>query len=413
MTTMQPATGTLFSRPACGPRLRPRARRAGAPANRDLIPAREPIARPFDISIVVPRRGGRRGSVLIYAIFLMMMLLGVTSLAIDYGRMQAIKTQMQRSADLTARGVLQNYVSGNAINWSNVSSTLGPAMASNTYNPVDANSGVQPTVTCTWGSWDPTAQAFTAGGSGTYLAMQVSVARTAANGNAVPLMFSLFNGLSGVRASCDISATAIAYLTPNVTTTQTVPGKADLWLAGMPAGSTASYNDTAANAPPVFAINVTPGSTVTFNATGMTSNTGSTGNIAPNGSSTVTHMSGSPDGNNNGCQNGIQTVTAPLSSLLGVFLTNAAPNTVTPPAAGLSYATQASKDALTNNNMSVQQPFFIGTGQPSAGWATKPFTVPANATRLYMGILDTYENNNNPGSLSVTTTTLGQVYLVQ
>jgi hypothetical protein len=122
-------------------------------------------------------------------------------------------------------------------------------------------------------------------------------------------------------------------------------------------------------------------------------------------------MQGSPDGNYNGVQNGIQSLTAPQNSLIGVFLTDAAPNTVATPATALSY-TSTTENQSAYNSLQVQQPFFIGDGQTSGG-NTQTFVVPAGATKLYLGVFDGWQNWDNPGSLSVTTTQQPQIFLVK
>ena len=351
--------------------------------------------------------GLRRGSVLVYSLVGMTVLLGLSSLAVDYAHVQLVKAQMQRNADATARGALQMYVNDG----SSVAYAVTPAMATDTYNPVDGLSGTPSTAVITWGWWNASTKAFVAG-AGTPMAVQVVISRTAANGNPVPLTFPLVSGTSPVRRTCDVSARAVAVLTPAQTSSPSVPGKANIWLSGMPTGSTASYDDTATNAPPVLAMNVTPGAVITFTASGMTSNSGSTANIGPDGNgSFVTHMSGSPDGNYNGLQNGIQTLKAPLSSLIGVFITNAAPDTQTPPSTSRSY-TSTTVNNVNYTDLKAQQPFFVGSGQNASG-TTQSFIVPAGATRLYLGIFDTYENNNNPGSLSVGVTQQAKVTLMQ
>jgi hypothetical protein len=355
------------------------------------------------------RLRNRRGSVLIYSMLLMTILLGVSSLAVDYGREQSIKTELQRSADFTARGVLQLYESNNQLAW-----FWDYILPLNTFNPVDANSGVTPTVTTTWGYWDGTA--FTAGSTvptGDQIAVQVTVSRTAANGNPVPLTFPLINGTAAIRTTCDVWATAIAVLPSNTTVTTTVQATSDLWLSGMPAGSNAGWSDSPANAPSTLAMNVTPGTTVTFSATGLTMNKGAVCTIGPTGASTLTtHMAGSPDGNYNGLQNGIQSLTAPQNALIGVFLTSAQPSTVTPPVTALDYSTAAARDESNYNSLVIQQPFFIGNGQ-NGGSTVQTFVVPAGATRMYLGVFDGWQNWDDPGSLTVTTTQLGRVYLVR
>jgi hypothetical protein len=98
--------------------------------------------------------------------------------------------------------------------------------------------------------------------------------------------------------------------------------------------------------------------------------------------------------------------------LIGVFLTGAAPNTVTPPSSGLDFSTTASFNQTSYSNLLVQQPFVIGTGSTS-GSVVKSFIVPVGATRLFLGLWDDYQNEDNEGSLTVTTTQMPQIYLVQ
>jgi hypothetical protein len=355
------------------------------------------------------RPRNRRGSVLIYSILLMTILLAVSSLAVDYGKEQSIKTELQRNADFTARGALELYATNNQLAW-----FWDGILPNNNFNPVDANSGVTPTVTTTWGYWNGTA--FTAGSTvpnGDQIAVQVTVSRTAATGNPVPLTFPLINGTAQIRTTCDVWATATAVLPANTTTTTTVNGTSDIWLSGMPAGSNAGWSDSPANAPSTLAMNVMPGTTITLSATGMTSNKGNVSTIGAQGASNITsHMAGSPDGNYNGLQNGIQSLTAPQNALIGVFLGNAQPNTVTPPSTALDYSAAATRDESEYNSLATQQPFFIGSGQTSGG-GTQSFVVPAGATRFYLGVFDGWQNWDNPGSLSVTTTQLGRVYLVK
>jgi hypothetical protein len=142
-------------------------------------------------------------------------------------------------------------------------------------------------------------------------------------------------------------------------------------------------------------------------------NKGPIATIGADGASwNTTHMAGSPDGNYNGLQNGIQSLTAPQNALIGVFLTAAEPDTVTPPATALDYSASGARDQNTYGSLQIQQPFFIGVGQNSSGVA-QSFVVPAGATRLYLGVFDGWQNWDNPGSLSVTTTQQPEVYLVK
>jgi hypothetical protein len=339
----------------------------------------------------------------------MVIMLAMVSLGLDYGRIQMIKTELQRCADATARGALQMY----ANDGSAVANVVTPMMASQAYNPVDANSGISPTAAITWGYWNASSKTFTAG-SGSPMAVQVTISRTAANRNAVPLTFPTFNGLSGISNSCDVSATSIAVLQPAQTTASTVPGTADIWLSGMGATAVAGDVDTPANAAPTLAMNVTAGTVLTFSTTGGTGYKQGVALAGPDGmpNNVVYHAEFSQTGAFNGLQNGIQTITAPTSALLAVFLTGAAPNTVTPPSSGLDYSTSNSQNQAGYTSLQVQQPFFVGNGTNSSG-VTQSFMVPPGATRLYLGAFDQVDNADDTGSLSVSTTQQPRVYLVK
>jgi Flp pilus assembly protein TadG len=354
-----------------------------------------------------PRPRGRHGAVVIYAMAIMLALIAVGSLAVDYGRVQAVKTDLQRAADATARGSLALYLAYDA----STAQSYGPYLATTPYNPVDSNSGVQPTVSVTWGKWDATTSTFTAG-SFSPPAVKVTISRTAANNNAVPLTLAAIIG----RGNCDVSATAIARVsTPSSGSTYSVSGQSDPWLAGMPAGSTASYDDTAPAQSPTV-INLPPGASgyLTFsNVSGTIAHGASTANW-PDGDtsgSTWTHGADSPGGPTPAAENGIADIAAPINALVGVFLDANAPN-ATPAPASRNYSTSASRDANSYDDLQLKQPFFIGDGKTSGG-TVQQFRIPPGATRLYLGPMDGYEWKNNTGSFSVTITQVETVSMVK
>lgn len=179
---------------------------------------------------------------------------------------------------------------------------------------------------------------------------------------------------------------------PNVTVA--VPGTSNLWLAGAAAGTTASTGqDTLANATPflVSGLAVTPGAALTFRATGNVSND-------PANPVTV-----GPDGGpylgstiyNHIVENGVSGLTAPINSLIGVFLDGSTP--AGPPPDGLDFSANTDYATLAP---ALRQPFFIGDGITSAGVA-QSITVPAGATRLYLGSLDPSDQENNVGFFQV------------
>jgi len=176
--------------------------------------------------------------------------------------------------------------------------------------------------------------------------------------------------------------------------TITVAGTSDPWLAGMPDGSTASFVDVAPAQSPVqvLGLSLIPGQTLNFSASGGVKNGPPLPLHDPDGGSFVSHLPGS--------ENGISDITAPINSLLGVFLDNsqtnltAAPGSLNFSSIGLNFSSLAPQ---------VKQVFFIGDGLTGTNsGAVQNFIVPTGATRLFLGTMDGYEWNNNTGSFSVT-----------
>jgi hypothetical protein len=363
--------------------------------------------KPFRVPLI--RRRKRRGMVMLYTIISMVALTGICSLAVDVGHVQMVKSDMQACADATARGYMEYYQQyGQA-----TANSLGPLLYSAGYNPVDSNSGVTPTVSATWGTWDTSSNTFmTSGGSG-YTALKVTVSRTKANQNAVPLTWGAVIGDS----SCDLSVTAIAATVGGQSTTVTVSGTSDPYLSGMPAGSTASYDDTTTNASPYqvsSSIPVIPGSWMTFTSiTGGVSHTGSGSGDSASGDSTLIldHGADSPGGPTPAAENGIADAFMPIDSFLGVFLTNSAPN-LAPAPATRDYTNAATRNQTQYSDILLQQPFYIGDGLTS-GNVTQQFQVPLDATRLYLGTWDGHEWKNNTGSFTATVTVVQSVQLMQ
>ncbi len=180
---------------------------------------------------------------------------------------------------------------------------------------------------------------------------------------------------------------------PTCSTTVTVPGTSNPYLAGMPVGSIDNGWDSVPHDSPVLVsgIPVTPGAQYNFSATGKV-HLGD-GNLA------------TPDGfdwysNAHYESNGIGGYTGPANALLGVFLTDAPPNTTPAPASVNLYT-------IGFNNLTaspaLKQPFFIGDGKTSSG-AAQTFIAPPGATRLFLATLDGYGWFNNGGSFEVVVT---------
>jgi hypothetical protein len=161
----------------------------------------------------------------------------------------------------------------------------------------------------------------------------------------------------------------------------------------MPAGTRSTYNDRAPEQSPVLVeLSLQGAVSITFSAAGKVEH-------APYQPPEYN----SPDGGDSwdhyfGEENGISNIKAPINSLLGVFLTDDRPDRSRAP------RTLTFRDiSFSSLSPQLKQLFFIGTGSNKAG-AARRIMVPKGATRLYLGIMDGYEWNNNQGEFTVTVT---------
>ncbi|HEX8912250.1 MAG TPA: TadG family pilus assembly protein [Humisphaera sp.] len=145
------------------------------------------------------RRGVPRGTTLIYMAVAMVAFAGFCSLAVDWGRVTLVKTELQAAADAAARAAGAN-LGATASSWA--ISTAG-------YNTADGTTVVLQSSDVELGQWDTNTSTFTPNSS-TYDAVRVTARRTVARGNPVRLTFG---GLIGI-STCDVTAVAVAALSP-------------------------------------------------------------------------------------------------------------------------------------------------------------------------------------------------------
>ncbi|MDH5287965.1 MAG: hypothetical protein OEX23_15190 [Betaproteobacteria bacterium] len=184
-------------------------------------------------------------------------------------------------------------------------------------------------------------------------------------------------------------------------TTVTVPGIADVWLAGQPNGTVLNGgfpgSDVAPTNSPVLAssgLNLAAGSVLTVSATGGTDY---------NGCPSTTPDAGNCGNANVAAAFGISAFVGPANSLIGVFLDASVPGGAAP--AGLNFSTPGSL-AQASIAPQLRQVFFIGDGRTGTGTGNvQQIVVPAGATRLFLGQADGLgANYNNFGSFNVTVT---------
>lgn len=357
-------------------------------------------------TLTAPRR---RAAVLVYAMTAMVLMLAVCILAVDYGHVQLAKTQLSGAADASARA-------GAAALATSPAAALDQVQWTGSKNIVDGTELVIESRDVEIGRWNTGTQTFTALFGGDQYkanAVRVLARRNTSRSSAIPLSFASVFG----NSSADITAECIAMQIPAINVDQQVPATANPFLSGMPAGAVASVNnphnspDYAGNSknpkqsPIVVSMALTPGAAMTFDSIdGVVRHDPNLADYNPDG------QANSVGSNTAGSENGIATLRGPINALVGLFLTDDAPNLTAAPSA-LDFSTTASRDFQTLRP-ELKQIFFIGDGLDSKG-TRQEFIVPKNATRLYLATWDFFEWNNNSGSRTVKVQRPQQIIVVK
>ena len=337
-----------------------------------------------------------------------MVLMGMGVLAVDYGRVELAKTEAQAAADAAARygaSGLKNTLLGQSAASSN-------ALAIAILNKVDGQTITASECVTETGYWNTQTKTFTPNVAiASSNAVRVTISHTFGNGR-LPLTFAPVFGSRNSR----ISESAIAMVN-STSETFFAPAKGNLWLAGMPDGTVTQNHqpmqnwvwDTAGSAtnrqsPQVITSSavVTPGNSITFDAVDGTATydggnplgaDGDSGYLVCHGSTSSSYASAlaTPD-------NGIANIRAPIGGLIAGFLNGNVPTSTAAPSA-LDFTTAASRDFQTLSPQ-LKQPFFIGNGRRANG-EVQQFVVPAGATRMYIGMMDAWQWNDNVGGFDV------------
>lgn len=343
----------------------------------------------------------RRGVSIVYMCFAMVAVCGFVSFAVDLGRVQLAKTQLQIAADSAARAAAIEVGAGGS-----TAEVRVEAKAWASANPVDDGSVTLTNGDIEIGRW--VSGAFTTSGSPRN-AVRITANQINSRGTAIPLTFAKVLG----RSTLDVKAVATAYVVSEQSTTATVDGTDNPWLAGMPNGTQANVGNPKANpdsAPAqspyqVGGMTITPGQVLTFGSiTGTVNYDPSTPLFGPDGDTAYIVQ------NFAGAENGIASMNAPMNAVVGVFLGASQPNLSAAPAM-LDFTSAASRE-FTSISPALKQPFFIGDGKTSSG-AFQQFVVPAGATRFYLATMDTYEWNNNSGTRTIPLKKPAKVSLVK
>lgn len=414
----------------------------------------------------------KKGNVLIYATFAMISFGGFTSLAVDYGRVQLARTQMQNAADAAARYAvtgLYNRTDGLTMSRSMAAAAVAENWVDGTRAAIDQTRDVE------YGTWNTSTKSFTpVANSDDANAVRITVRRTKTANGQIPLIFGKMIGIDGV----DLMISSVATMdfgnglgngpgngfggsgTGSVASTSGkgvfeyyIPATSNPWLSGMPKGSIAN-NDNPHDNPDYAGTPYTDDGTRKTDAGDKGLNGTSyvaednwaswgdyaakkgspikAGSIVIQGGLTLTfdgvngganNMSSSTlydgDGNldwivnnYNGNENGMSDLYAPINSVVGIFLGDKQPNKVmTALPSQLDFTSPSSRD-FTALSPQLRQPFFIGNGRRSNG-DLQQFIAPSGATRLFLGTMDGYEWNNNIGGFEVRVVTAAKIVTVK
>lgn len=368
------------------------------------------------------RRAGR-GHALVWAICCMSVMAGFLSLAIDFGRATATKSELQSVTDAAARSAartMRSLAGGQSSAAASAAAVFAESKVDGHTPPFDASTGL------TLGIWTPGTRTFTpatiAQGAN---AVKVTGELVLGEGNHTLAVLPLIRGPITVRAEC------IAMVSGANASTY-VSAKSNPWLAGMPDG-TKSENlrpnaphvwDYAGNAPNVASSpgmigldssNISAGQTILFDSvTGTAANDGSSGNFTADGNTGWVVNLGTANGIGANSWplsvNGISNIKSPINGMIAVFLSDSAPNSTSAPTA-LDFSTPASRD-YQSIAPELKQTFFIGDGRRSNGEAQQ-IVVPAGATRLFIGNMDAWQWNDNTGGYTATINSVVSVTTVR
>jgi hypothetical protein len=339
----------------------------------------------------------------IYVLVAMTAMVAFASLGVDVARVQLAKTELRRAADAAARHAAMTMPKGSA-------AVRSAAVAAAGDNKADGVAVVLATSDVQWGKWDPVARMFTKTAFSAATAVEVTAERSVARGNAVPLMFARLLG----RGTCDVKARAVCTYSPGIDFQTDVPATSNPWLAGMPSGTIANPGNPA-NKPDkspaalpkaVTGVPLVAGQALTFDSID-----GGANNFSSNTLYTPDGNTGWVVGNMVGNEHGKSNLTAPINAVVAVFLDDQVPTSAGPVPPGLNFSTEASRD-FASLSPKLRQPFFIGDGRRKDG-TVQSFVVPQGATRLFIGIMDEYEWNNNVGKYTTTIHRIPQVTTVK
>lgn len=349
----------------------------------------------------------RQGVTLLCAAVLAPLMLAVVVVTVDVGRVFVARGELQAAADAAAR-----YAAAGMSKSSNPSATAYSHAASvAAQSRVDGNVVPISAADVVIGRWNSNSNTFVANANNKN-AVKVTLTYYVGGSGSTPTFAQLLGaGPFKVRVSSIATAATQAH-------TVVAPASGNIWLSGMPNNTVSTNlqnnrnrydNSGNPNNPKqrpqevrLSDLGLSPGDLVSFEGLSGQGNWGGGNgtNYGPDGNTNWKVALGNSSPNNvpNNSMHGIANVRAPISAVMAVFLDDNPPNTTAAPS-GLDFNTQAQRD-YTLLEPAKKQPFFVGDGKTSSG-EVQYIRIPAGATRIFLGMMDAWQWNDNTGSFQM------------
>jgi Flp pilus assembly protein TadG len=326
-------------------------------------------------------RKRRRGMTLLWAGCSLTLVMGMSMLALDGGRYWVARAQIQNAADAAARAAAGKMINSR-------SDAITAAQSAVTANKILGGTLTLSNQDIVFGEYDEDTGAFNASSSSPD-AVRITVRMTSAQASSLINVLANAIGAGGTA----MSASAI-YQSYNMRATGPMDAQDAWWRIGQPDNWSAG---SAGSTPPRTFIRVRPGEVIQIKPTGtwQLGQWGPDHVKGPEGygqdwindwAPSSPHYNGAPP---------LSNARAPLLSVTGFFVGDAAPTGQAPPA--LDFSTPQSRE-FTRLAPGLKQGFFVGDGLRSDGSA-QTFVVPEGATKLYLAMNDEWWWGDNSGNM--------------
>ncbi|MEZ0267024.1 MAG: pilus assembly protein TadG-related protein [Phycisphaerae bacterium] len=369
----------------------------------------------------VGSRPRRRAISQIYLLVAFPLLVGCAVIGVDVGRRSLARHAAQATADAAARYAARGMQTSSTP----LTTARAHAGAVAAESDVDGSAPTIDSAEVVRGTWDAATRTFTADSTGD--AVSVTVRQNLQRAGAAPMFSSIFLG----SQNSTVVATAVAR-SVEVSTEIEPPASGNLWLSGMP-DDTLHQNYRADNSTvwdnsgtastkkqrplevSLSALNLKAGDTINLegisgNASWQNNDTGSI-NTA-DGDATKLCANGVYPGTYlpNTSANGMSNVRAPIGAVMAVFIADDRPDSSGAPP-NLDFGTANARDYSTISPK-LKQVFYVGDGKRANG-ESQTIVVPDGATRVFLGMMDAWQWNDNVGNFKTKMYVSSTIHLVK